>query len=247
MQTGLYGIIYRATSPSGKCYIGQTTASLRRRRNGHYSDSSRRRCFLISRAIAKYGDAMRWEEIACATDKAGLDFAEQALIVQHGTLAPGGYNLQTGGAAGKHSEQSKAKMAENSRAMWETIPRLVALKRRTERRKAAKERAKQKRKQLAEEKAALADSKRRYALIRKRAARAKYQTTRKYKEAQKAKAKIAKWLSPPRDYPPPRTLKEREERCAYFFAARARHHALIVAEWAAANGYTNAYCTDYLW
>ena len=108
----LYGIIYKATAPSGRAYIGQTTFSLASRVCRH---RRRATCRLLHNAIAKYGDAMRWEEIACAWDRAGLDYAECALIAQHGTTAPRGYNIKAGGSHGKHSAETRAKIGAGSR------------------------------------------------------------------------------------------------------------------------------------
>ena len=109
MQSALYGIIYIARSPSGRAYVGQTINSFAERRRQHYADSGR--CRLLHRAIKKHGDKMRWEVIASAWDKEGLDYAERELIRQHRTLAPVGYNLKEGGAHGRHGEEARAKVS----------------------------------------------------------------------------------------------------------------------------------------
>lgn len=50
------GIIYMATSPSGKNYIGRTTQRLKNRKYKHYSDSfGKLYNTKFSRAIRKYG------------------------------------------------------------------------------------------------------------------------------------------------------------------------------------------------
>ena len=106
MQTRLYGIIYRATSPSGKHYIGQTVRLMKYRRHAHEEPTGKRVCRALYAAICKYGkDKMRWEVIASAWDAAGLNYAETALIHQHNSLAPNGYNLTTGGDSRKESEE----------------------------------------------------------------------------------------------------------------------------------------------
>ena len=61
---------------------------------------------------------MRWEIVACAWDKEGLDFAERTLIAQHGTLSPNGYNLKTGGANGKPCDETKAKLSAKASRQW---------------------------------------------------------------------------------------------------------------------------------
>ena len=112
MQARLYGIIYRAVSPSGKAYIGQTTQTLASRRSQHKNEC---RCTTFAKAVKKHGDKMRWEVIASAWDKAGLDAAEIALIAQHRTIAPHGYNLMTGGSNGKPNAETRAKISAATR------------------------------------------------------------------------------------------------------------------------------------
>ena len=116
MQTRLYGICYKATAPSGKAYIGQTASDFSKRKSAHRKDT-RNPCPL-HHALKKYGDAMRWEIVACAWDKEGLDFAERTLIAQHGTLSPNGYNLKTGGANGKPCDETKAKLSAKASRQW---------------------------------------------------------------------------------------------------------------------------------
>ena len=106
-----FGIIYKVTAPSGRCYVGQTTQTLAARRSQHNKKDDH--CTLLLRAIRKYGDRMEWSVIACAANKEDLDFAERELIRQHNTLAPHGYNLMDGGGAnGKHSAETIAKIKQ---------------------------------------------------------------------------------------------------------------------------------------
>ena len=116
MQARLYGICYKATAPSGKAYIGQTASDFCKRKSAHRKDT-RNPCPL-HHALKKYGDAVQWEIVACAWDKEGLDFAETALIAQHGTLSPNGYNLKTGGANGKPCDETKAKLSAKASRQW---------------------------------------------------------------------------------------------------------------------------------
>ena len=96
MQTRLYGIIYRATSPNGKCYIGQTKKSLAERRAQHETPSSACRAF--ADALKRHGrDNFQWEIIAACDSKDDLDLTERRLIAQHNTRFPHGYNLALGG------------------------------------------------------------------------------------------------------------------------------------------------------
>ena len=113
MQTQLYGIIYAVRAPNGKKYIGQTIRTLSERRRQHEAEGGN--CPALEAAIRKHGDAMRWEVIACASDKDDLDFAECALIRQHNTLRPHGYNLTDGGGSGKPCVEARAKMSAAAR------------------------------------------------------------------------------------------------------------------------------------
>ncbi len=95
------------TSPNGKIYIGQTTRPITERFKQHLKKSSG--CVAISNAIQKYG----WENFEkdwyeCPDED--LNFDEDLLVREMGTLSPGGYNLMEGGGNGKHSEDTKQKM-----------------------------------------------------------------------------------------------------------------------------------------
>ena len=102
------GYIYILTSPNGKSYIGQTTRPIEKRLEEHQKESSE--CVAICNAIQYHG----WENIEKdwyeCPDK-DLNFDEELLVREMGTLSPGGYNLREGGGAnGKLSEDTKQKM-----------------------------------------------------------------------------------------------------------------------------------------
>lgn len=102
------GIIYKATAPNGKAYIGQTITSLARRRADHIRE---KKCPALARAIIKYGDQIQWA-ILCRIDREGLDAAEQFYIARYNTISPNGYNLQTGGRLSHTiADESRAKMS----------------------------------------------------------------------------------------------------------------------------------------
>lgn len=110
------GHIYMLTSPSGKSYIGQTTRPIEKRFRQHQQESG---CMAIYRAIQKYG----WEHFEkdyyeCPDED--LNFDEELLIREMGTLAPDGYNLKEGGANGKASEETKQKMSESKTGKTQT-------------------------------------------------------------------------------------------------------------------------------
>lgn len=101
------GIIYKITSPSGKSYIGQTMRSFEKRKGEHLKCPGS--CIILESAIKKYGDEMEFEVLLEANDT-HLDKYESQFIELYQTLEPHGYNIRTGGSAGKHSELSRERM-----------------------------------------------------------------------------------------------------------------------------------------
>ena len=91
------GIIYKITSPSGKVYVGQTICSFKKRMQQHKSIYSE--CTLLKRAIDKYGDEMKYEIIEDNISHEQLDEREIYWIKELNSLAPNGYNCDTGGNA----------------------------------------------------------------------------------------------------------------------------------------------------
>jgi group I intron endonuclease len=104
------GLIYKITSPDGKSYIGQTTMSFKQRMWYHKHPSSG--CVYISNAIAKHGDEMIYEIIEEDIPRENLDDREIFWINRLNTIAPNGYNLTSGGASCKMSEDTKSKMCD---------------------------------------------------------------------------------------------------------------------------------------
>jgi group I intron endonuclease len=98
------GIIYKLTFPNGKSYIGQTIQTFNNRFRQHISSAFNKcgGCRLLSKAIRKYGEkSIKIETILhyCHIDY--LDMWEAIFIKYYKTLAPCGYNLQTGGNSNK--------------------------------------------------------------------------------------------------------------------------------------------------
>ena len=103
------GIIYCITSPSGKQYIGQTIRTLSERWRDHCRSKSV--CPAVHNAIVKYGEENMLVEIIDEADSVEeLNQKEMFWIEELDTLSPRGYNLKTGGANCKMSEETKAKM-----------------------------------------------------------------------------------------------------------------------------------------
>jgi len=112
------GYIYMLTSPSGKSYIGQTIRPIEKRFKQHLKKDSG--CAAIYNAIQYHG----WENFEkdwyeCPDED--LNFDEELLVREMGTLAPSGYNLREGGgSSGKMSEDSKKKISEANKGKTHT-------------------------------------------------------------------------------------------------------------------------------
>src|SRR5210317_2282249 len=92
---GRKGIIYKITSPSGKVYVGQTIKKFNDRISQHKSKYSN--CTLVKRAIDKYKDQMKYEIIEENILLEQLDEREIYWIKELNSLAPNGYNCNSGG------------------------------------------------------------------------------------------------------------------------------------------------------
>ncbi|EAO3412098.1 hypothetical protein E3L83_05730 [Salmonella enterica] len=90
-------IVYCATSPSGRKYIGCTTRSLTARKSDHRAQAKKKPHYKLYKAFAKYGyENFTWEILAeckCAEDMYEM---EKVLISEHDSVAKG-YNITTGG------------------------------------------------------------------------------------------------------------------------------------------------------
>jgi|AntAceMinimDraft_18_1070375.scaffolds.fasta_scaffold01445_10 hypothetical protein len=98
------GIIYRATSPSGKKYYGRSIQPLSRRKYHHYNSTRNGSNLYFHNAIRKYGeDNIKWEIVEKIKYKTKeelieiLNEKEINYIDKDNTLCPNGYNLNKGG------------------------------------------------------------------------------------------------------------------------------------------------------
>jgi hypothetical protein len=107
---GPTGIIYKITSPSGKVYVGQTIRSFEKRMQEHKRESSG--CTLIKRAIDKYGHEMVYEIIEDNVPQEQLDDREIYWINELNSLAPDGYNCNTGGQFNVVTQEIKDKVRD---------------------------------------------------------------------------------------------------------------------------------------
>ena len=115
MPKGKDGVIYKLTSPSGKGYVGQTQQEVSKRMWAHCNST---RCHAIAAAITKYGwENIKVEILLSDVPKEVLNAEEDRLIELHGTLSPGGYNLNRPSKqprnAGNHANLKAAVRAFN--------------------------------------------------------------------------------------------------------------------------------------
>ena len=111
----MYGIIYKATGPTGLVYIGQTTESLKERIRRHQCRAQRgdrRGAFQV--AILEHGfSAFAWEQIDTAETAEELDEKEKYWIAHYQSDNPAhGYNGTTGGIKTVYTQETRQKMSE---------------------------------------------------------------------------------------------------------------------------------------
>lgn len=130
------GIIYKLTFASGKSYIGQTVRTMNTRMTAHRNVANSGSLLAVHCAWREHGEP-NVEILATTDDQEQLHKLEIALIAEHKTISPNGYNISEGGdtapskspevaakiaakALGrKWSEEKKLQMAEAMRKKWE--------------------------------------------------------------------------------------------------------------------------------
>ena len=101
---GIYRIYHKK---SGKSYIGQSV-NIKRRIKAHFTAWDKN--MYVDRAIRKHGkDAFDWETLEICSEEI-LNDRECHWIAALDTIKPNGYNLMTGGNAGRWSETSRQKI-----------------------------------------------------------------------------------------------------------------------------------------
>lgn len=92
------GFLYRLTFPNGKAYIGITKRTVARRFAEHVNFAkSGKSGSAVHHAINKFGRASVLVETLASADWESLKSMEIAMIAQHNTRPPYGYNLTKGG------------------------------------------------------------------------------------------------------------------------------------------------------
>lgn len=106
-------IVYMATNKKNKkAYIGQTIATLEKRKSGHIASSRRGSLYPFHSAIRKYKEAgFIWEIIYLATSLEDLNNAEEIYIKEYCTQKYG-YNVLAGGKNALHTLESRAKISK---------------------------------------------------------------------------------------------------------------------------------------
>ena len=97
-----------------KCYVGQTIQDFKDRLLAHKSEARlNRRKNLIGNAIRKYGiENFNITTMTCKEEH--LDWMEVEWIKELNSLAPNGYNLDTGGNKNKHaSDETREKISKS--------------------------------------------------------------------------------------------------------------------------------------
>lgn len=103
----IYGRIYLLTSPSGKCYVGQTVNDFDKYFQNNYVNKKGSGRTAINNAILKYGiENFKVEIVAECYSKDDLDRAEIAFIKTFDS-ANTGYNIKLGGSNGRPGPNSK--------------------------------------------------------------------------------------------------------------------------------------------
>ncbi|MDR2717179.1 MAG: GIY-YIG nuclease family protein [Treponema sp.] len=117
----MHGIIYKATGPTGKVYVGQTTRTLAMRKGQHKFRAlkgDRRSAFQIALLDEGFSN-FQWEQIDTADSKEELDKKEKLWIAHYKADKPEhGYNLQDGGIGGTPNAEARRKMSEAHRGKY---------------------------------------------------------------------------------------------------------------------------------
>lgn len=108
------GFIYMIQGPTGKKYIGQTKRTIKNRFKQHCSNVSRKseKCTFLHRSMIKYGIKTFTCELVEEVDEELLDEREIYYIEFFNTIAPNGYNLQTGGSSPKMHKQTRERISK---------------------------------------------------------------------------------------------------------------------------------------
>lgn len=117
-------LCYQVTNTiTGKVYIGLTTLALAARWKLHVAKAISGQGYALHDAMRKHGiENFLIEEVAAPViqDRDELAELERILIAQAGSIAPGGYNLTTGGDGVSGCEETRKKIGDAKRGTKHT-------------------------------------------------------------------------------------------------------------------------------
>lgn len=120
------GIIYKATLPSGKIYIGQTISKFSLRISAHIDGANKKSHHMyntkFSRALRKYKFDVKWEVLLENIPQEDLDIFEISMIKEYDSYHSG-YNSNEGGNGNKgylHTEETKKILSEKGHKLRHT-------------------------------------------------------------------------------------------------------------------------------
>jgi group I intron endonuclease len=119
-----YGIIYKATGPTGKIYIGQTVGTLSARKSAHAYRAKKgdyRTAFQIALLDEGFSN-FTWEQIDTAETQEELDQKEKHYIALYDSMNPDkGYNGTGGGIHFTMSQKNRKKLSERMKGQPGTM------------------------------------------------------------------------------------------------------------------------------
>jgi len=106
--------IYLLTSPSGKCYVGQTRHGVATRWKEHIKNARSGKQTVLAKAIRKYGPEAFTVKVLEICDSSESNLRETFFIEQLTTFFPNGYNLIMFGQVCKKvvTEETRKNMSE---------------------------------------------------------------------------------------------------------------------------------------
>jgi len=114
-------IIYKVTNKlDSKCYIGQSSFNLRKRKSEHEKNSKKKDVdTYFHRALKKHGiKNFKWKVLYKCDDRNELDEAEVRFIKEFDSFGKNGYNLTKGGGGAtgyEYSEEIREKISKKTK------------------------------------------------------------------------------------------------------------------------------------
>lgn len=123
---GIKMLIYKATLPNGKSYIGLTIKTIEERKIEHRCVSKNQCNYYFHRAIRKYGwENIKWEILEDdINDFEYLKERETFNILKYDTFMPNGYNMTLGGEGTfgwKPTKETREKIRKNALQRFKNI------------------------------------------------------------------------------------------------------------------------------